>query len=88
MDDITAITVLSMIEAHGSLAKDAKNTAIEGLKSKIELENFIIQVYKIISSDEYPEYKEDDISNLCFDCKLYPRVYKLLHDGRRSGYGK
>lgn len=50
MDDITAITVLSMLKGHGSLAKDAKNTAIEALKSKIEMENFIIQVYKIISS--------------------------------------
>ena len=87
MDDINAINVLSMIEAHGPIAKDAKNTAIAALKSKIELENFIIQMYKIINSTEYPEYKESDICDLCNDCSMYPRVYNLLHGGRRNGYG-
>lgn len=84
MDDITAITVLSMIEAHGRIAIDAKNTAVEALKSKIELENFIIQLSKIIYSNEYPEYKEDDIISLCSNGKLYPRVYKLIHDGKEE----
>lgn len=83
MDDITAINVLSMIEAHGPISIDAKNTATEGLKSKIELENFIIQIYKIISSDEYPEYKESDICELFDNYGLYPRVHKLIHDVRR-----
>lgn len=84
MDDITAINVLNMIVAHGHIAIDAKNTAIEALMSKIEMENFIIQLSKIIYSNEYPEYKEDDIYSLCSNCKLYPRVYKLIHDGKEK----
>ena len=84
MDDITAINVLNMIQAHGSIAIDAKNTAIEALMSKIEMENFIIQLSKIIYSNEYPEYKEDDIFSLCSNGKLYPRVYKLIHDGKEK----
>lgn len=82
MNDITAINVLNMIQAHGSIAIDAKNTAIEALMFKVEMENFIIQLSKIIYSNEYPEYKEDDIFSLCSNGKLYPRVYKLIHDGK------